>query len=47
MNKGDLLVAEPNIFEDLNFHRSVVILVDHKIKGYLGFIINKALPYSI
>tara|TARA_B110000027_G_C16100913_1_gene293001 strand:- start:1001 stop:1546 length:546 start_codon:yes stop_codon:yes gene_type:complete len=47
MNKGDLLVAEPNIFGDLNFHRSVVILVDHKIEGYLGFIINKLVPYPI
>ena len=47
MNTGDLLIAEPSIFGDLNFHRSVVVLVDHKNKGYLGFIINKALPYSL
>ncbi len=47
MKSGDLLIAEPSIFGDLNFHRSVVILVDHKIEGYLGFIINKVLPYTL
>ena len=47
MKPGDLLIAEPFIFGDLNFHRSVVALVDYKTECYLGFIINKVLPYPI
>jgi putative transcriptional regulator len=47
MNTGDLLVAEPSVFGDKNFHRSVVILIDLKNKSWLGFIINKLLPYPI
>ncbi|MGY8944816.1 MAG: YqgE/AlgH family protein [Flavobacteriales bacterium] len=47
MKPGDLLIAEPSIFGDLNFHRSVVVLVDYKTEGYIGFIINKVLPYPI
>ena len=47
MNTGDLLVAEPSVFGDINFHRSIVILIEIKNKSLSGFIINKLLPYPI
>ena len=47
MESGKLLIAEPSVFGDQNFHRSIVIIVDQKESGLLGFIINKSLNYNI
>ena len=47
MESGKLLIAEPSVFGDQNFHRSIVIIVDQKESGLLGFIINKSLNYDI
>ena len=34
INQGTLLVAEPSIIGDINFHRSVILLANHK-KGFI------------
>ena len=47
MESGKLLVAEPSVFGDQNFHRSIVIIVEKKDSGYLGFILNKPLSFEI
>jgi putative transcriptional regulator len=47
MESGKLLIAEPSVFGDHNFHRSIVIMVEKKESGFLGFIINKPLSYGI
>ena len=47
MESGKLLIAEPSVFGDHNFHRSIVIMVEKKESGFLGFIINKPLSYEI
>lgn len=45
--KGLLLVAEPSVLGDVNFNRSVVFLTDENPEGFVGFILNKPLQYSI
>ena len=45
--QGKILVADPSIFDDQNFHRSVVIIANNKDRNVLGFIVNKPLSYSI
>ena len=47
MESGKLLIAEPSVFGDHNFHRSIVIMVEKKESGFLGFIIYKPLSYGI
>jgi len=47
MDKGLLLVAEPSICGDQNFHRSVVLIADSKEESTLGFIMNKPLNYRL
>ena len=47
MKKGTLLVAEPSICGDQNFHRSVVLIVNSKEESTLGFILNKPLHYKL
>ena len=46
LKKGNLLIAEPSIIGDINFNRSVVLIVDHNELGSVGFILNKKLNYS-
>ena len=46
INKGDLLIAEPNVLNDINFNRSVILIVECNQNGSVGFILNKALEYS-
>lgn len=46
MKKGNILYADPTLNNDLNFSRSVVILVEENNDGYVGFIINKKSIYS-
>jgi len=45
--KGKLLVAEPSIFRDRSFNRSVVLLTSHNINGSVGFIFNKPLDINL
>jgi len=45
-SQGRVLVAEPGLF-DLNFKRSVVLLVEHNEKGTVGFVLNRMLNYNL
>ncbi|MEX0997392.1 MAG: YqgE/AlgH family protein [Flavobacteriaceae bacterium] len=45
--KGYLLVAEPSIISDVSFNRSVVLIAEENESGFIGFILNKPLEYSI
>lgn len=47
LKKGQLLVAEPSIFGDVSFNRSVILLADYSNEGSVGFIMNKPLNYTI
>ena len=47
LHQGKLLVAEPSILGDANFHRSVILLVKHKTSASLGFIINKPFDFPL
>lgn len=46
-DKGCLLVAEPSIIGDVSFNRSVVLLAENNHSGFVGFILNKPLNYTI
>ncbi len=46
-NKGVLLIAEPTIFGDATFNRSVVLLADYTEQGAVGFILNKNLNLTL
>lgn len=46
LKKGGLLIAEPTGLSDLNFNRSVILIVEHNESGSVGFILNKKLNYS-
>ena len=47
LNKGKLLVAQPNILNDTSFNRSVILLTEHSKSGSVGFIINKPSAYTL
>ena len=47
MKTGEFLIATPNIIGDNNFQRAVVLLVDDKKSGAIGFILNKKLKYTL
>jgi len=47
MNTGTLLVATPSVMGDVNFHRAVVLLVNHNDSGSVGFVLNKKLEYTL
>jgi len=47
LESGKLLIAEPSVYGDQNFHRSIVVIADHKESGFLGFIINKPLSFNL
>src|SRR5690606_25006864 len=42
-----LLIAEPTLAGDIAFSRSVVLLADHTENGSVGFILNKALDFTM
>lgn len=46
VKKGNLLIAEPTGFSDLNFNRSVILIVEHNESGSVGFVLNKKLDFS-
>lgn len=43
---GRFLVSEP-FMEDLNFQRTVVLLVEHNAQGTLGFVMNRSFNLSL
>jgi putative transcriptional regulator len=45
--KGHLLIAEPSIFGDVSFNRSIVLLAEHNDEGSIGFILNKPLEFKL
>lgn len=45
--KGKLLIAEPSVLGDAYFNRSVILLTDENKEGFVGFILNKRLPYKL
>ncbi|MBL7811428.1 MAG: YqgE/AlgH family protein [Bacteroidetes bacterium] len=44
--KGTLLISEP-FLEDPNFHRTVILLVEHDSEGSLGFVLNQETPFQL
>lgn len=45
--KGKLLVADPSIWSDASFNRSIVLLSELNDEGAVGFIMNKPSTYTI
>ncbi len=45
--KGKLLVADPSIWSDASFNRSIVLLSELNEEGAVGFIMNKPSIYTI
>ncbi|MDR3119382.1 MAG: YqgE/AlgH family protein [Mediterranea sp.] len=45
-SRGKILIAEPFLRDD-TFGRSVVLVIDHTVKGSMGLIMNKALPITL
>jgi putative transcriptional regulator len=44
--RGHLLVASPDL-TDPNFHRSVILMIDHDDQGALGLVLNRPLKKTI
>jgi putative transcriptional regulator len=44
--RGHLLIASPEL-KDPNFHRSVVLMIDHDEQGALGLVLNRPLKKTI
>lgn len=44
--QGRILIAEPSLI-DLNFKRSVILLVEHNDNGSVGFVLNRMLNYKL
>ena len=47
LKKGNLLIAEPSILNDLEFNRSVILISEHNKNGTVGFILNKPTNHTI
>jgi putative transcriptional regulator len=45
--KGKILISDPSIIPDLQFSRSIILLVDDNNEGSIGFIINKPLNFEL
>lgn len=43
---GKVLIAEPGLM-DVNFKRSVILLVEHNDKGSVGFVLNRILDFDL
>ena len=39
--RGRLLVAAPHLDDDPNFHRAVVLVLEHADEGALGIVLNQ------
>lgn len=44
--QGKILIAEPGLI-DLNFKRSVILIVEHNENGTVGFVLNRILNYKL
>ena len=47
LHKGNILIAEPAIYNDSSFSRAVILLTEHNNEGSVGFILNKPSNYTI
>ena len=47
INIGDLIVADANILNDLQFNRTVILLTKYNSNGCLGFILNRKLNIKL
>ena len=39
LEKGQLLVADPDLIGDVSFNKAVILLTDHNSQGSVGFIL--------
>ena len=46
-NRGDVLIAEPFLIEDLTFNRAVILIAHLDNEGAVGFIVNKPLDFNL
>ena len=47
MKKGNLLISNYTLINDLEFNRSVILLTRDDSEGSIGFVINKKSSYKI
>ena len=47
LTKGNLLIAEPSLFEENIFNRAVILLTENNSTGCVGFIINKPSAFTL
>ncbi len=47
LKKGQLLIADPSILDDISFGRSVVLLTEYSKNSAVGFVINKPSIYKV
>ena len=46
LKKGDLIIADPSIVNDIQFNRSIILITSSSIENeVVGLIINKILDY--
>jgi len=45
-SQGRILIAEPGLI-DINFKRSVILLVEHNENGTVGFVLNRLLNFNL
>jgi putative transcriptional regulator len=48
LKKGDLIIADPSIVNDIQFNRSIILITSSSIENeVIGLIINKILDYKL
>lgn len=47
LQKGQLLIAEPNILNDFSFRKTIILLTEHSNKSSVGFILNRPTQYIL
>ncbi|MCX7877809.1 MAG: YqgE/AlgH family protein, partial [Ignavibacteria bacterium] len=45
-SKGKVLISEP-FLNDINFKRTIILLVEHNEQGSIGFVLNKPTGYLL